>query len=58
MTVHQSLSPTPSSNFADGTTVVKLVSGGDGSAYRDEVQKLTGWCSVNNLTDIVNNLKT
>ena len=35
--------------FADDTTVVGLISGGDESAYRDEVQTLATWCSKNNL---------
>ena len=46
-------SPTHLSNtiikFADDTTVVGLISGGDESDYRDEVNRLTEWCSVNNL---------
>ena len=36
--------------FADDTTVVGLISGGDEFAYRDEVLKLARWCSANNLT--------
>ncbi len=43
-------------NFADDTTVVRLITGGDESAYRQEVQKLSEWCSVNNL--ILNTTKT
>ena len=35
--------------FADDTTVVGLISGGDEAAYREEVLKLTAWCSDNNL---------
>lgn len=35
--------------FADDTTIVGLISGEDESAYRDEVQRLTVWCSTNNL---------
>ena len=35
--------------FADDTTVVGLISGGDESAYRNEVEKLAGWCADNNL---------
>jgi len=35
--------------FADDTTVVGLVSRGDETAYREEVQKLTDWYVVNNL---------
>ncbi|KAF7652731.1 hypothetical protein LDENG_00093340, partial [Lucifuga dentata] len=42
--------------FADDTTVIGLISGGDESAYRQEVQKLSEWCSVNNLT--LNTTKT
>ena len=36
--------------FADDTTVVGLISGGDECVQRDEVHKLTLWCSANNLT--------
>uniref|UniRef100_A0A3B3SGG7 Reverse transcriptase domain-containing protein n=1 Tax=Paramormyrops kingsleyae TaxID=1676925 RepID=A0A3B3SGG7_9TELE len=42
--------------FADDTTVIGLISGGDESAYRDEVGKLTAWCSNNNL--LLNTAKT
>ena len=35
--------------FADDTTVVGLISGGDETAYREEVLKLAAWCSENNL---------
>ncbi len=45
--------PTHSSNtiikFADDTTMVGLISGGDESAYRDEVEQLSVWCIENNL---------
>lgn len=41
---------------ADDTTVVGLVSGGDKSAYRDEMQRLSAWCSVNNW--VLNTTKT
>ena len=45
--------PTPSGNyiikFADDTTVVGLISDGDESAYRAEVEELSEWCTVNNL---------
>lgn len=34
--------------FADDTTAAGLVSKGDEAAYREEVQKLTAWCSGNN----------
>lgn len=33
--------------FADDTTVVGLIHNNDESAYRDEIQKLTAWCSDN-----------
>ncbi|KAL7887641.1 hypothetical protein AOLI_G00053620 [Acnodon oligacanthus] len=36
--------------FADGTTVVGLISENDESAYREEVQQLTDWCRANNLS--------
>ena len=53
-------SPTHLSNtfikYADDTTVVGLISGGDESAYRDDVRRLSEWCSVNNLT--LNTTKT
>ena len=42
--------------FADDTTVIGLISEDDESAYRDEVQKLTVWCSDNNLS--LNTTKT
>lgn len=42
--------------FADDTTMVGLISGDDGTAYKDEVQRLTAWCLVNIL--ILNSLKT
>ena len=32
--------------FADDTTVVGLISGGDETAYSEEVQRLAAWCSV------------
>jgi len=35
--------------FADDTTVVGLITGGDESKYREEVQSLSKWCSNNNL---------
>lgn len=45
--------PTHKSNaiikFADDTTVVELISGGDEAAYREEVQRLSAWCTMNNL---------
>lgn len=42
--------------FADDTTVVGLISGGDESAYRDEVERLTAYCRGNNL--LLNTAKT
>ncbi len=46
--------PTHSSNttikFADDTTVVRLISEGDESTYRDEVEQLLVWCIENNIT--------
>uniref|UniRef100_A0A3B1JAG4 Reverse transcriptase domain-containing protein n=1 Tax=Astyanax mexicanus TaxID=7994 RepID=A0A3B1JAG4_ASTMX len=35
--------------FADDTTVLGLITKGDESANREEVQRLTDWCTVNNL---------
>ncbi len=35
--------------YADDTTVVGLISGGDESAYRDEVEQLEQLCGDNNL---------
>lgn len=46
--------PTHSTNtivkFVDDTTVVGLIKNGDESGYRDEVCRLTEWCTTNNLT--------
>ncbi|KAK3514156.1 hypothetical protein QTP70_005087 [Hemibagrus guttatus] len=42
--------------FADDTTVIGLISDGDESAYRQEVEQLAVWCSLNNLE--LNTLKT
>jgi hypothetical protein len=36
--------------FADETTVVGLIHNNDESAYRNEIQKLSAWCSTNNLS--------
>lgn len=45
--------PSHSSNsiikFADDTTIVGLISKGDETAYREEVQRLSVWCKENNL---------
>lgn len=41
----------PSNNFmkyADDTTGVGLISGGDESTYRNEVEQLVSWCKTNN----------
>ena len=35
--------------FADDTTLIGLISDGDESAYRREVDRLVSWCSSNNL---------
>ena len=42
--------------FADDTTIVGLISGGDETAYREEIQRMAAWCSENNL--ILNTSKT
>ncbi|KAL0156663.1 hypothetical protein M9458_047909, partial [Cirrhinus mrigala] len=42
--------------FADDTTVIGLIRDGDESAYRQEVEQLSLWCSQNNLE--LNTLKT
>ncbi len=42
--------------FADDTTIVGLISGGDETVYRDEIQRLTEWCTANNLA--LNSSKT
>ncbi|KAK3508817.1 hypothetical protein QTP70_009615 [Hemibagrus guttatus] len=36
--------------YADDTTVVGRISNNDESAYREEIQSLSAWCSMNNLT--------
>ncbi|KAK3553460.1 hypothetical protein QTP70_003505 [Hemibagrus guttatus] len=35
--------------FADNTTVIGLIQDGDESAYRQEIEQLAAWCSLNNL---------
>ncbi len=35
--------------FADDTTLIGLIQDGDESAYRQEVEQLAVWCSLNNL---------
>uniref|UniRef100_A0A8C1IM46 Reverse transcriptase domain-containing protein n=1 Tax=Cyprinus carpio TaxID=7962 RepID=A0A8C1IM46_CYPCA len=42
--------------FADDTTVIGLIQDSDESAYRQEVEQLAVWCSLNNLE--LNTLKT
>ncbi|KAK3536268.1 hypothetical protein QTP86_000654 [Hemibagrus guttatus] len=42
--------------FADDTTLIGLISDGDESAYRGEMNRLVSWCSMNNLE--LNSLKT
>ncbi|KAK3556233.1 hypothetical protein QTP70_006918 [Hemibagrus guttatus] len=42
--------------FADDTTLIGLISDGDESAYRGEIDRLVSWCSTNNLE--LNSLKT
>ncbi len=42
--------------FADDTTVIGLIKDGDESAYRQEIEQLAVWCSLNNLE--LNILKT
>uniref|UniRef100_A0A673FHD0 Reverse transcriptase domain-containing protein n=1 Tax=Sinocyclocheilus rhinocerous TaxID=307959 RepID=A0A673FHD0_9TELE len=42
--------------FADDTTLIGLIQDGDESAYRQEVEQLAVWCSLNNLE--LNTLKT
>ncbi|KAI2661499.1 putative RNA-directed DNA polymerase from transposon BS [Labeo rohita] len=42
--------------FADDTTVIGFIKDGDESAYRQEVDQLAVWCSLNNLE--LNTLKT
>ena len=42
--------------FVDDTTLIGLISGGDESAYRQEIDHLATWCSHNNLE--LNALKT
>ncbi len=42
--------------FADDTTLIGLIQNGDESAFRQEVEELAVWCSLNNLE--LNTLKT
>ncbi|KAK3512113.1 hypothetical protein QTP70_031147, partial [Hemibagrus guttatus] len=35
--------------FVDDTTVIGLIQDGDESAYRQEIEHLAAWCSLNNL---------
>ena len=36
--------------FANGTTVISLITDNDETAYREEVKDLAGWCQNNNLS--------
>ncbi|KAK3527130.1 hypothetical protein QTP86_012743 [Hemibagrus guttatus] len=42
--------------FVDDTTVIGLIQDGDESAYRQEIEQLAAWCSLNNLE--LNTLRT
>ncbi|KAK3554523.1 hypothetical protein QTP70_024429 [Hemibagrus guttatus] len=42
--------------YVDDTTVIGLIQDGDESAYRQEIEQLAAWCSLNNLE--LNTLKT
>ncbi len=42
--------------YADDTTIVGLITKGDEAAYRNEILRLSEWCSANNL--ILNTTKT
>ncbi|KAK3513377.1 hypothetical protein QTP70_014205 [Hemibagrus guttatus] len=42
--------------FTDDTTVIGLIQDGEESAYRQEIEQLAAWCSLNNLE--LNTLKT
>ena len=42
--------------FADDTIIIGLITNSNKSAYREEIQHLTEWCSDNNLD--LNTLKT
>lgn len=44
-------------NFADDTTVMDFISKNDESPYREEVQSLTNWYRVNNLSLYINKTK-
>ena len=44
-------------NFADDTTMIALITNSDESEYRDQVNKLIGWCNDNNLELNVNKTK-
>lgn len=47
MTAYQ---PTTLTQFADDTTIVGPITDNHETAYREEVKRLTDWCSDNNLT--------
>ncbi|KAK3535282.1 hypothetical protein QTP70_006954 [Hemibagrus guttatus] len=46
----------PGFQLVDDTTVIGLIQEGDESAYRQEVEQLAAWCSLNNLE--LNTLRT
>ena len=43
--------------FADGTTMIALITISDESEYRGQVNKLISWCNNNNLEHNVNKTK-
>uniref|UniRef100_A0A9J7ZPA0 Reverse transcriptase domain-containing protein n=1 Tax=Cyprinus carpio carpio TaxID=630221 RepID=A0A9J7ZPA0_CYPCA len=43
--------------FADDTTILGLITNGDETFYRDEVNALTAWCADNNLSPNVSKTK-
>lgn len=51
---HITVSPSHKDNTivtsADNTTVIGLITGGDGTTYRSEVASRVTWCEDNNLT--------
>lgn len=43
--------------FVDETVEIGLLTGGDESAHREEVQRLSDWCTENNLAPNTTNTK-
>ena len=43
--------------FADDTTIVGFIQLNNEATYRDQVDRLVGWCAENNLELIVNKTK-